>query len=182
MLSEWQNHKAQLHSYINKKINDSSASDDILQDVFIKASTNIHQLKAKGNLKSWLYRIAHNAVMDYYRQKPAFEELPEHIAEEELTYTEKAQWEMAEIISPLIQELPDKYRIPLQMAELENKSQQEVADLLGLSLPGAKSRIQRGRTKLREMLMECCDIEISNSEITECKPKDSRCKPVRFDF
>lgn len=68
MLSEWQNHKAQLHNYIHKRVDDESAVDDILQDVYIKASSNLHQLKSKGSLKGWLYKIAYNTIMDFYRK------------------------------------------------------------------------------------------------------------------
>ena len=64
MLSEWQNHKAQLRSYVYKRVDDASAVDDILQDVYIKASSNLHQLKSQGSLKGWLYKIAYNTIMD----------------------------------------------------------------------------------------------------------------------
>ncbi|MEH6453980.1 MAG: sigma factor, partial [Psychromonas sp.] len=59
MISEWQNHKVQLRGYVSKRIDDPDAVDDILQDVYIKASSNLHQLKSQGSLKGWLYRIAH---------------------------------------------------------------------------------------------------------------------------
>ncbi|WP_367990275.1 RNA polymerase sigma factor SigZ [Vibrio sp. NTOU-M3] len=180
MLSEWQNHKAQLRNYIIKRIDDTDAVDDILQEVYIKASTNLHQLKAKGSFKGWLYRIAHNTIMDFYRGRPVYEELPEHIAEEELTTSDRAHHEMAEALRPLIEELPEKYRVPLQMAELEGLSQQEIADKLGLSLSGGKSRIQRSRIKLREQFMECCDIEIGKSGVMDCTPKDPSCDPFHY--
>lgn len=172
MLTEWQNHKAQLHHYIQKRVDDDAAVDDILQDVYIKASTNLHQLKAKDSLKSWLYRIAHNTIMDFYRGRSVYEALPEQIAEEELSMSEKTYQEMAEALRPLIENLPEKYRLPLQMAELQSMSQQEIAEQLDLSLSGAKSRIQRARVKLREQFMACCDIEVSRGGVTDCTPKD----------
>lgn len=51
MLSEWQNHKTQLRSYVYKRVDDASVVDDILQDVYIKASSNLHQLKSQDSLK-----------------------------------------------------------------------------------------------------------------------------------
>ncbi|MGK7369329.1 MAG: sigma factor-like helix-turn-helix DNA-binding protein, partial [Candidatus Halalkalibacterium sp. M3_1C_030] len=60
---------------------------------------------------------------------------------------------------PMIDELPKKYRIPLKMADVEGKTQQEVADRLDLSLSGAKSRVQRGREKLGDVLAACCEVE-----------------------
>jgi RNA polymerase sigma-70 factor (ECF subfamily) len=56
-------------------------------------------------------------------------------------------------------DLPDGYRDALVMADFEGRAQQEVADRLGLSLSGAKSRIQRARKMLGDALRACCDVE-----------------------
>ncbi len=176
MLSEWQNHKAQLHNYIHKRVDDESAVDDILQDVYIKASSNLHQLKSKDSLKGWLYKIAYNTIMDFYRNKLSYDELSEDLAAEDEDAVEEARKEIAECMRPLIDELPDKYSVPLRLAELEGIPQQEIADKLGLSLSGAKSRIQRGRVKFRENLMTCCDFEINDGGmVTGYTPKKTNC-------
>lgn len=173
MISEWQNHKAQLRHYINKRIDDESAVDDILQDVYIKASSNLHQLKLTGSLKGWLYRIAHNTIMDFYRKRQFYEELPEDLIAEEQDTGKQAREELAECLKPLIDELPEKYSTPLRLSELEGVSQQDIANKLGLSLSGAKSRIQRGRLKFRDQMMACCDFEVGQEGITDYSPKDS---------
>lgn len=172
MITEWQNHKAQLRSYVSKRIDDTDAVDDILQDVYIKASSNLHQLKSKGSLKGWLYRIAHNTIMDFYRARQEFDELPEDLIAEEQDSGKQAREELAQCLRPLIDELPEKYGTPLRMAELEGVSQQGIADQLGLSLSGAKSRVQRGRVKFREQLMACCDFEMDQHGISGYSPKD----------
>ena len=64
----------------------------------------------------------------------------------------------------MIGQLPHKYGIALRMAEIEGATQQEVADRLSLSLSGAKSRIQRARRMLREILLACCHIELDSEE------------------
>lgn len=176
MISEWQNHKTQLRHYINKRIDDESAVDDILQDVYIKASNNLQQLKLTGSLKGWLYRIAHNTIMDFYRKRQPYEELPEDLIAEEQDTGKQAREELAQCLSPLINELPEKYGEPLRLAELEGVSQQEIADKFGLSLSGAKSRIQRGRIKFREQMMACCDFEVGQEGVTDYYPKDSNKK------
>lgn len=172
MISEWQNHKEQLRSYVNKRIDDTNAVDDILQDVYIKASDNLHQLKIEGSLKSWLYRIAHNTLMDFYRQRQPFEKLPKDLIYEEQDTGKQAREELAQCLRPLIDKLPEKYGKPLRLAELEGVSQQDIADQLGLSLSGAKSRVQRGRVKFREQMMACCDFEVGQEGITGYSPKD----------
>ncbi|WP_226989193.1 sigma factor-like helix-turn-helix DNA-binding protein [Paraglaciecola arctica] len=68
--------------------------------------------------------------------------------------------------------MPEKYGKPLRLAELEGVSQQVIADQLGLSLSGAKSRVQRGRVKFREQMMACCNFEVGQEGITGYSPKD----------
>ena len=75
----------------------------------------------------------------------------------------------------MIQSLPDGYRQAVQMAEIEEQSQQEVADRLGLSLSGAKSRIQRGRAMLKDNLQRCCSFELDvRGRVTACDPKPNQ--------
>ncbi|WDE08827.1 RNA polymerase sigma factor SigZ [Thalassomonas viridans] len=176
MLSEWQVHKTQLKSYIDKQLDDPSSVDDILQEVYIKASENLHQLKVRGCFKSWLYRITHNLIMDYYRHRKSYDELPESVVAEEKDPVEENHNALATCIRPLIRELPDKYRIPLEYAELEGMGQQEIADKLGLSLSGAKSRVQRGRQKLKEIMLMHCDYELANGSVAGCIPRTEKGK------
>ena len=59
----------------------------------------------------------------------------------------------------MMEQLPQDYREAIQLYELKGVSQQAIADQLGISLSGAKSRIQRGREKLKAVLFECCSFE-----------------------
>jgi RNA polymerase sigma-70 factor, ECF subfamily len=75
----------------------------------------------------------------------------------------------------MIQTLPDGYRQAVQMAEVEYRSQQEVAGRLGLSLSGAKSRIQRGRAMLKDVLQRCCSFELdARGQVMGCDPKPNQ--------
>jgi len=174
MISEWQNHKKQLKSYIDKQIDDPHLVEDILQEVYIKASHNLHQLSVKGSLKSWLYTITKNTIMDYYRKRKNYEELPEDIPQETKDPIDENHKMLAGCIRPLLLELPEKYRIPLELAELEGMSQKDIAAKLGLSLSGAKSRVQRSRKKLHEIMLTCCDFEISKGGITGFTPRNDK--------
>jgi RNA polymerase sigma-70 factor (ECF subfamily) len=60
----------------------------------------------------------------------------------------------------MIDRLPDPYRQALTLTELEGRTQRELADALGLSLSGAKSRVQRGREQLKELILACCHVEV----------------------
>jgi len=79
-------------------------------------------------------------------------------------------------LQPLIAELPEIYRFALVLSEIEGLPQRKVADHLGVSLSGTKSRVQRGKEKLRERLLECCNIETGQSGIIGYEPRDKNYK------
>lgn len=172
----WQEHKFRLRGYIAKRVHESDKVDDILQDVFLKAHMSLHTVKSHGSITTWLFRIAANAIVDHYRSQKPWVDLPDQLAapEPERNYTS----ELAACLHPLIAELPETYRSALILSEIESMPQKEVADRLGISLSGAKSRIQRGREKLRRQLLECCDIEVGHHGIIGYEPrnKNNTCK------
>jgi len=169
----WTDHKTRLRNYIAKRVRDTNAVDDILQDVFVKAYTNLHDVKSHGSLTAWLYRIAANSIADHYRAEKPLEEISEELPMPELEPDYLG--ELASCLQPLIEDLPEKYRLPLVLSEIEGLTQKEVADRLGLSLSGAKSRVQRGREKLRQRLFQCCDIEVGKGGVLGYEVRDKRC-------
>lgn len=175
MLSEWLKHKEQLRRYVARHMDDTHAVEDILQDVYIKASQNFHQLKSQSSVKPWLYRITHNLIMDFYRGQTAYVELSDEVAEDEMTDAEANLQAIGQCLHPMLQYISEKYRTPLILADLEGLSQQAVADQLGLSLSGAKSRVQRGRKLFKEVLVNSCNIEAGREGIIDFYPTQS-CK------
>lgn len=165
----WQEHRSRLRGYIAKRVREPEAVDDIVQDVFLKASENLPSLQARGSIAAWLYRIAANAIVDHYRALRPWEELPDDIAAPEVQRDYVI--ELARCLQPLIAELPETYRAALVLSELEGLPQKVVAERLNLSLSGAKSRVQRGRERLRQRLLDCCDIESERGGITGYTPR-----------
>ena len=163
-----------LHAYVAKRVHDVAAVEDILQDIFLKASKNLHTIKAHGSIAAWLYRIAANVIVDYYRSRRPTEELTEAIPSTETERDYVA--ELATCLQPLIAELPDTYREALVLSEIEGLPQKEVAKRLNISHSGAKSRVQRGRQKLRQRLLDCCDIETGRAGIIGYEPRDKNHK------
>lgn len=168
----WMEHKSRLRGYIAKRVREREAVEDILQDVFIKAQANLHAVRSQGSLAPWLYRIAANAIADHYRGQRPSEEVSDALpaSEPEPDYI----GEMASCLQPLIDDLPETYRAALVLSEIDGFTQQEVAGRLGLSLSGAKSRVQRGREKLRELLHECCDIETGSNGVVGYELRDPK--------
>jgi RNA polymerase sigma-70 factor (ECF subfamily) len=111
-------------------------------------------------------------------QRPA-DELPDDLAQPPEDFTDEA--EKAALLASfrrMITELPEPYREAVQLTELEGLTQQELATRLGISLSGAKSRVQRGRAMLKDMLLECCRFEFDRrGGIVGCEPrKKAACK------
>lgn len=158
----WQEYHARLRSFIRGKIADEAAADDILQDVFLKMHASLPSLKDATKLQSWLYQIARNAIIDSYRQQKPTVAIPDWLTQTGSDSGDKVRQELSDCLLPMVQQLPDIYRDAINLAELQGLKQKEVAEQQGISLSNAKSRVQRGRALLKEMLEECCLLEFDH--------------------
>ena len=171
MTDLWEQHRTRLRGYVARRVRDNDAVDDILQDVFLKARAGLPGVRSSGSLTAWLFRIAANAIADHYRAERPWETLPDDLAAPEPQPDAEAAAELAECIRPLIAGLPEVYRTALVMSDLDGLPQKVVAERLGLSLSATKSRVQRGRERLRQALLACCDIETGRSGILGYEPR-----------
>jgi len=158
----WREHAAALHRFIQSRVDDADIADDILQNVFLNIHAKIDSLKDASKLRPWIYQISRNAIIDHYRSLKSHVELPETIIEPEKDNVETARQEIEGCMLPLIRNLPDTYREAVMLSEIEGLTQKQVAEKLGLSLPAAKSRVQRGRIMVKDMLNDCCRFEIDH--------------------
>jgi len=111
-------------------------------------------------LSAWVYQIARNVIRDYYRsQSGSTVALADGELEEDQKRETACTGQTVPGMNELIRQLPEKYQEAVQLSEIEGLTQQEVADRLGISLSGAKSRIQRGRALLKNVLDQCCAFE-----------------------
>jgi len=158
----WIEYHRKLLSFIRKRVNNDAMAEDILQDVFIKIHSRIDTLKDNIKLESWLYQITRNTVYDYYRSFKPLEQLPEELKQADIEDNESAKLELELCLQPMINQLSEKYRDAVYLSEIIGMSQQDVANKQGVSLSGAKSRVQRGRQLLKGLLHECCEFELNN--------------------
>ena len=153
---------SKLHGFILSKVGDSSLTDDILQDVFTKIYSRIGSLRGSSKMQSWIYRITRNVIIDHYRSHMKVEELPESLEIPDPDLGDKTRQEIEQCFLPMIKNLPERYSDALEMSAIEGLTQKEVALRQGISLSGAKSRIQRGRSMLKDMLLDCCRFELDH--------------------
>jgi RNA polymerase sigma-70 factor (ECF subfamily) len=171
-------YEAQLKGFVQKQVKDREVAEDILQQLYLKLYKNCEQLQEVHNLKAWLYQITRNTIYDFFRENSRRQSLnaDADLPAEELP--EKTRHEVEALVEPLINLLPPLYAEPLRLNELEGVSQKEIAEQLGISYSGAKSRIQRGRGQLKQMFLECCHLEFSHDGQVISAQVKSSCKPL----
>ena len=183
----WHAVHARLSAFVAQRIDDPADVADLVQTVFLRAHQNVASLGDEQRLLSWLFQITRNAIADYYRSParrreiggvgpdgglnlrggdptastvPLGESAPNDLPVA-ASDDPSALRELAGCVRPLLQELPPVYRDALTLVEFDGMAQVEVASRLGISVSGMKSRVQRGRSMLRDGLMACCDISRS---------------------
>jgi len=172
----WKEYHSKLLSFITKRVDNRSAAEDILQDVFVKIISRIDSLQEDGKLESWLYQITRNAVIDFYRTRKPSLDLPEWSSQADVDPSAQAWQELGACLRPMIEQLPAKYRDALVLSELEGKTQLEVSKEQDISLSGAKSRVQRGRALLKGIMFECCQFEFDHQgKVIEYRTKNNDC-------
>jgi RNA polymerase sigma-70 factor (ECF subfamily) len=155
----WEEYHSKLHAFINKRVNNASLADDILQEIFMKICSKIDMLKSPDKIQPWIFSIARNAIVDYYRTHKPDLELPESLSVPVSEPDDSTRLEIADGLLRMIQKLPVHYREFLMMSEIEGLKQAEIADRQKVSKSCTKSRIQRGRALLKDMLLQCCRFE-----------------------
>jgi RNA polymerase sigma-70 factor (ECF subfamily) len=142
-------------------VDSPQVAEDILQEVFLKLLTKGDTVKEKGSLHGWLYQVTRNAIVDHWRHTRHHETVSDEFPAE--ADGSPAVRELAQCLQPLIQALPETYREALRQSEIQEIPLKQVAKAQGISLAGVKSCIQRGRRRLKAMLLDCRRVEVAQS-------------------
>lgn len=153
----WKEYQKNLISFIRPKVATLEDAEDIVNDVFTALINKASKNDIPDNITSWLYRVTRNKIVDYYRSKKRFEDLPENLISENEDTNVTGQ--LSNCMLPMIKALPENYQRPLILSEIEGKKYKELASELNLSLSAVKSRIIRGREKLYKSMVACCTIQ-----------------------
>ena len=156
-----------LFFHIAKLVKDREQIEDLVQEAFMKAFGNLKSYNTDYAFSTWLYRIATNHSIDYLRkkklqtlsidepQKTKDGELEIQLPDESyITDREIIRKQRKKIIHRSIENLPEKYREVIRMRHMEEKSYQEIADILDLPLGTVKAHIFRAREMLYKALKD----------------------------
>lgn len=151
-----------------------SEAEDLTQETFVKIHQRLENFRGESQLSTWIYRIATNTALDRLRS-PSFQRAAQISLSENLDETELAdkvicpedkkpliekqliREEMNECIRGYIEKLPENYRTVLVLSEWEGLKNNEIAEILGVTLDAVKIRLHRAKTKLKEELETHCE-------------------------
>lgn len=179
----WKAFHERLRSFVARRVKQPADAEDVVQEIFLHIHRNLATVKDEARLPAWIFRIARNAIVDYFRKnaRPAEAlahdfDLPAPTERPEIDYS--AWQELAHCLEPMIEALPDSYRDAIRRTELKGVGPSEAAKQTGLSVSGMKTRVQRARRKLKTMLLQCCEIQFDNRcGVVAYQPRSGGCCP-----
>lgn len=159
----WRELEAKLRPFIARRLRSDVDADDVVQDVFLRMQRGLAGLRDDERFGPWVYQVARSAIVDHQRVAAKHRVVAHDGAADqplEVDDDGAVAQELANYLAPFIAMLPSPYREALTLVELEGLTQKRATEMLGGSLSGMKSRVQRGRVQLRKALEECCNIAL----------------------
>ena len=155
----WSQLRAGLLAFVRGQVPDEHAAEDVLQETFVRVHDALTGGARPERVGAWVFRIARNVLIDRRRAERGADELDPARAEAPGADDENLNAEVRGWLPGMLAELPPELAEALRLSELEGLPQTELAARLGISHSGARSRVQRGRARLREALLSCCHLD-----------------------
>ncbi len=164
--------------YVGRRVPSPDDRDDLVQDVLLRIYRGLPSLKGRTSPGPWVYGIARNVIVDYWRKQGR--RITDPIEEAEIALAElpdpsdnnSLEQSIAAYLAALVTKLASPYRETLTLTELKGMKYVDAARQLGVSLAAVKSRVLRGREILRQALVRCCEIELgATGQVIDCMPR-----------
>lgn len=178
-MATWREVDARLRPFVARRVSAPDV-DDVMQDVFVRMHQGLARLRDEERFASWLFQIARSSVAEHMRTRMRHPLTDADVSEDQVAPREEDDREaartLAGCISVFVAQLPSPYREAVTLVELEGLTAREAADMVGSSLSGMKSRVQRGRDQLRRLLVQCCEIALdARGKVTDFTPRAEHC-------
>ncbi len=169
-------HYFRVRKFILAIVKNEWAADDLIQETFLRVQEKLDGLKDPSKITPWIFRIAHNLCLDYFRRPKTesmdsddFQKNLDQTASEDLT-VKMERSAMSECVQEQMHLLPESMRTVLVLYDLMEFSHREIADILETSVPNVKVRLHRARNKLKAILEERCAFEKDERDVLVCTP------------
>jgi len=178
-----------INRYLERMVGKTEA-EDLTQEVFMKVNKGLREFMGESKLSTWIYRIATNTALDKLRSRP-FQENSQKVTlteaggqsqaedggisveEKSLSAEREAiRNEMNECIREFVGKLPENYRTVIILSELKNLKNQDIAEILGISLDAVKIRLHRARVRLKAEFEAGCDFYHGEEGKLACDRKE----------
>jgi RNA polymerase sigma-70 factor (ECF subfamily) len=163
---DWHELAERLRPFIARRLASPGEVDDVLQDVLLRMHRGLADLADE--------QVARNTVIDHNRKRDrgSASPLPDAPDDGEREEDIDVGHQLSHYLAFFVARLPSPYREAITLVELEGVSQVDACRMLDISLSGMKSRVQRGRAKLREMLEACCEFGLdARRRVIACRPR-----------
>lgn len=181
----WRELETKLRPFVARRLRSAADVDDVIQDVFVRMHRSVSSLRDDERFGPWVYQVARSAIIDHQRSSArhplADGDAPELTSSEHTEHDTDdgaVERELASYLAPFVATLRSPYREALTLTELEGLTQKDAAVMLGISVSGMKSRVQRGREHLRASLEACCKIAVdARGRVIACQPRPNGRSP-----
>lgn len=157
----WRTFRTPLLAFVQKRVRHIEDAEDLLAEVFLRLHERAAELEDIADVRAWLYQVTRRAIIDHYRKARTSAELTE-LYDLPQEPGDDHTVELAGCIERVMESLGDADRRALTTIAA-GSSQEDLAEREGLSATGARSRVQRARTKLIDAFRACCRTEFDGT-------------------
>ena len=147
-----------VYFYLLKMTHEESAAEDVLQDAFIKVYKGLREVDQSVHLQAWIYKIAHNACMDYFRRNKRKTELLEALLLEgdsrDMPEDRLLNIELGDKIKKVMSKLNPRHKSVLILKDYNDLSYAEIARIMNITDSAVKSLIYRARQEFQKLYRE----------------------------
>jgi len=158
----WREHQAEIRRFLVHRTGNTDDADDLLQELFIRALRQGGDFCQLDAPRAWLFHVARNLLIDRLRLTRDQVPLPDDLSAEPEPELRPVD-ELSQCIPRVLSELSQEDREAIVLCDLQGMTQQAYAQQLGLSLPAAKSRVQRARARLQARMVTACQVSFDES-------------------
>lgn len=166
LMKAWQETEPMLYGWLMKQTQSQYDTEDIMQDVFLKAMSNSERFCTLEDSQSWLFRVTKNHLIDRFRRKINNEDIGDLAAPDTVL---PVMTQLQTCLPRLLPELTPPDRHIIEACDLNGLTQREYAEKNGLSLPAAKARLRRARFELKEKLINECQVKQDDHRVCSFK-------------
>ena len=172
----WAEYQQTLKAFLHSKVSTTADVEDLLQEILIKTFQNLHKVQDASSVKSWLFQLANNTIIDFYRKHARQQRDSKIDADElwfaDLDHSEEFKQKLSLCIEPFIQALPEQSASLLLAVDIKGQSQKALAEEQNVSYSTIKSRVQKSRGDLKNLFEQCCNLSLDKQgNVIDCELK-----------